>query len=147
MGPYGTKSPTKVPPDVHWTFRKAMVCSVMHITWKRRVIGRDELPYDFCAYVENITIARIFRNRDSDNLSVWSVKMQIGNAATDSCLTMREAIDWVEHRFAHFLTTEAGKRDPQEWPHDILKQSDPAAYHLMLDLLGNGRLPRIAPKK
>ncbi|NTS29753.1 hypothetical protein HQ945_00655 [Phyllobacterium sp. BT25] len=125
----------------------------MHITWKRTVIGGDELPYDFCAYVENITIARIFRNKDSDHLSVWSVNMQIGNAATDSCLTRRKAIEWVEHRFAHFSTTEAGKRDPQEWPYDqrtmelrSLRQNNPEQYAVLVEDLRRGRVERIRRK-
>ena len=126
----------------------------MHITWKRTVIGGDELPYDFCAYIENITIARIYRSKDANGISIWSVNMQIGDATSDTCLTREDAIQMVEQRLAHFLTTERGKADPQEWPPDqrsmqlrYLKQSDPSAYQAMVEDLRSGRVERIPRKK
>ena len=126
----------------------------MKIIWRRTRIGGEELPHDFCADVENVTIARIYRNKDSNGVTVWSVNMQIGDAATDSCLTRREAIEWVEHRFAHFLTTEAGKRDPQEWPHDqrtielrSMRQNNPEQYAVLVEDLRSGRVERIARKR
>ncbi|NTS30628.1 hypothetical protein HQ945_05120 [Phyllobacterium sp. BT25] len=125
----------------------------MHITWKRTIIGGDELSHDFCAYVENIPIARIMRDHDVDHRILWSVNFHIGDAASDSCLIRREAIEWVEHRFAHFLTTEAGKRDPQEWPHDqrsaqlwFLRHDNPKQYAVLVEDLRNGRVERIARK-
>ncbi|SDP92633.1 hypothetical protein SAMN05428967_4489 [Phyllobacterium sp. YR620] len=126
----------------------------MHITWKRTLIGGDELHHDFCAYVENITIARIYRTTDADNQDVWSVNMQIGNATTDTCLTREDAILMVEHRLAHFLKTEAGKRDPQEWPHDqrtmelrSMRQNNPEQYAVVVEDLRSGRVERIPRKK
>lgn len=80
--------------------------------------------------------------------------MLLRDAASDSCLTRLEAIDWVEHRFAHFLTTEAGKRDTQEWPPDqrsiqlrYLKNADPSSYQAMVEDLRSGRVERIAKKR
>lgn len=126
----------------------------MHITWKRTVIGGDELGHDFCAVVDgNITIARIFRSQDSVSQSVWSVNMQIGNASSESCLSRQDAIGWVEQSLAHFLTTERGKTDPQEWPSDQrsmqlreLKNSDPSKYQAMIEDLRSGRVERIGRK-
>jgi len=124
------------------------------IVWKRTVIGGDELHHDFCAYVENINIARIYRTKDSDGRFVWSVNMQIGDALSESCLTRQDAIEWVEHRFAAFLLTELGNSDPQEWPHDqlsaqlrYLKATDPSAYRAMLEALRSGHLQRIDTKR
>ncbi|NTS31350.1 hypothetical protein HQ945_08795 [Phyllobacterium sp. BT25] len=121
----------------------------MHITWKRTVIGGDELPYDFCAYVENITIARIYRSKDSSGVSIWSVNMQIGDATSDTCWTRLDAIQMVEQRLAHFLTTERGKTDPQEWPHDqrsaqlwLLRHSNPKQHAVLVEDLRSGRVDR-----
>ncbi len=127
----------------------------MQITWKRTKIGGDELRHDFCAHVDgNITIARIYRTTDADNQDVWSVNMQVGSAATDTCLTRLDAIQMVEHRLAHFLTTEAGKRDPQEWPHDqrtmelrSMRQHNPGEYAILVGELRSGRIERIPRRK
>ncbi len=124
------------------------------LTWKRTVIGGDELNHDFCAVVDgNITIARIFRSQDSSSQPVWSANMQIGNASSEACLSRQDAIGWVEQRFAHFLTTEKGKTDPQEWPSDqrsmhlgYLRQNNPQEYAVLLEGLRSGRVERIRRK-
>lgn len=86
-------------------------------------------------------------------MTVWSVNMQIGDASADTCLTREEAILMVEHRLAHFLTTEAGKRDPQEWPSDqrsahlwLLRHNNPKQYAVLVEDLRNGRIERIGRK-
>ena len=126
----------------------------MHINWKRTVIGGEELHHDFCAYVENINIARIMRDQDADHSTLWKVHFHIGNATSEACLSRREAIEWVEHRFASFLETEAGKEDPQLWPDDQrsaqlrhLRNTDPARYATLVEDLRSARVERICWQK
>ena len=91
----------------------------MILEWKRTVIGEKELHHDFCAYVDNINIARIFRTKMSAGEPVWSVNMQIGLPPFSGIsLTRSEAILCLEDELARFLETEDGKEDPQLWPHD-----------------------------
>lgn len=126
----------------------------MQLIWKRTTIGGEELHHDFCAYVENINIARIMREKDADHRDFWNVHFHVGDAVSDSCLTRRDAIEWVETRFVDFLSTEAGKLDTQEWPHDqrsaqlrYLRGSDSSAYREMVADLRAGRLERIQRKQ
>ena len=80
----------------------------MKLTWKRTVIAGDELHHDFCAYADNIAVARIKRSQDAEHRTFWSVNFHIGSAASDACLTRQDAIQWVEHQFALFLAGHAG---------------------------------------
>ena len=125
-----------------------------NLVWKRTEIGGEELRHDFCAYVENILIARILRQTISENRVVWTVAMQVGDAIGSSSQSRREAILCVENEFARFLESDAGKADPQTWPHDQrsmqlrhLKVSDRSACQALLDDLRSGRVQRIERRK
>ena len=125
------------------------------LQWRRTVIGDDKLRHDFCAYVENITVARIFRTKLSESESGWSVNMQVGYPPFNGMsLTREDAILTVENEFARFLETDAGKEDPQLWPHDQrsvqlrqLLHSDPVYYADLLEGLRSGRIQRVGWKK
>jgi hypothetical protein len=123
------------------------------ITWRRSIIGGEPLHHDFCACVDgNINIARIMLAYDSDRRPVWSCNMVIGNGASETCLSRREAIMWVEIQLRQFIEASPDT-DPQEWVPDqrsiqlrYLKESDPTAYAKMVSALKAGALDRIQPK-
>lgn len=39
----------------------------MQLTWKRTMIPGEALHHDFCAYAENVPVARIMQDRDADH--------------------------------------------------------------------------------
>src|SRR5689334_13186037 len=90
---------------------------------ERIVIGGDELSHDYCAYVENITIARIYGSKDTSGGPIWSFNMMMGDAPLDTCLrnpSRRQREPKPISKNARMIS-------------DQLCCSDPAAYHLTLD--------------
>jgi hypothetical protein len=120
------------------------------LKWRRTQIGGVDHLHDFCAYVDNINVARIYRQKDSEGVPIWSIDLVIGDGFSGSSLTRREAIIAVEHQLARFLDTERGKEDPQTWPHDqrsvelrSLKLENAERYSALLEDLRNDRVERI----
>lgn len=122
----------------------------MKLRWKCSTLASQKVVDDFCAEVENVTIARILRTPGPEGETCWTVHFYIGDVATDSCPTRGHALNWVKEKFARFLATEQSKTDPQEWPQDqmsvqlrSLRKLDLSAYEAMTDDLRNGRLRRV----
>lgn len=86
---------------------------MMKLKWKRTVIGGETCKYDFIAYCDKGTFARLLKNKSGPSGGTWGWSLSGGNQNPffklpyGSCDSKQEAVDLIKKMFE--TVQDAGK--------------------------------------